>query len=92
VPIGIKGASSKMSKSDVEKELAELEKSFAILGRDAKAAAGQEIQRVRDEEWKTRDPEGYKKDMEKMCKEMLGENWRPTYEAMLREEFPEEFS
>jgi len=30
--------------------------------------------------------------MENMCKQMFGEKWQIEYEAMLREEFPEEFS
>ena len=38
-----------------------------------------------------KDPDGFKKDMEKMCKAMFGDNWEVEYNAMLREEFPEEF-
>ncbi len=81
-----------MSTSDWEKDLAELEKSFAMLGLNNKASEAYQIRKAGDEQWKVRDPEGYKKDMENMCKAVLGDDWLPAYEAMLREEFPEEFA
>jgi hypothetical protein len=42
------------------------------------------------QDWKTKDPEGYKKDMEEMCKKIFGDQWQFEYELMLKEEFPED--
>jgi len=77
---------------DQDNDLAEIDEAFGLINRNrAKEAASNEA-RGRDKKWKARDPEGYKKDMENMCKQMFGEKWQIEYEAMLREEFPEEFS
>lgn len=74
-----------------DREAADLDKSFQMLSGDLKAGLMQEEIRNRDEEWKAEDPEGYKKDMAQMCKHIFGDRWRTEYDAMLREEFPEEF-
>jgi hypothetical protein len=79
-----------MSNSDDKKALEDLEKSFMLLTTDPLSQAAYEQRRAQDLRWKERDPEGYKKDMEKMCREMFGDGWQIQYEAMLREEFPEE--
>lgn len=42
------------------------------------------------QDWKTNDPESYKKDMEEMCKKMFGDQWKAEYALMLKEEFPED--
>jgi hypothetical protein len=55
------------------------------------AEAQYEERRKKEQEWKKRDPEGYKKDMEKLCRDMFGDRWEIEYKAMLKEEFPEEF-
>jgi hypothetical protein len=73
-------------------ELAEIDEALSLLNRKKGMEAACKEARDRDKEWKERDPEGYKKDMENMCKQMFGEKWQIEYEAMLREEFPEEFS
>lgn len=78
-----------MSAED-DKALAELDKNFDLLTSDPRSEAAYEMMKKRDEEWKQRDPEGYKKDMENMCKDMCGENWEAEYQALLREEFPDE--
>ena len=80
-----------MTQSDDEKILAELNKGFDMLTTDPASEARYEELRGRDEEWKKKDPDGFKKDMEKMCKAMFGDKWEVEYNAMLREEFPEEF-
>lgn len=81
-----------MTHSDDENYVDELDKSFRLLVTDPAAEAAHEQMKARDREWKERDPEGYKKDMEQMCRQMFGDNWKPEYDAMLREEFPEELS
>lgn len=78
--------------NDDDKALAELDKSFSLLTTDPYSEAAYEMMKKRDHEWKQKDPEGYKKDMENMCKEMCGENWEAEYDALLREEFPEEYA
>ena len=80
-----------MTQSDDEKILAELNKGFDMLTTDPASEARYEELKGRDEEWKKKDPDGFKKDMEKMCKAMFGDKWEVEYNAMLREEFPEEF-
>jgi len=80
-----------MTQSDDEKILAELNKGFDMLTTDPASEAQYVELKGRDEEWKKKDPDGFKKDMEKMCKAMFGDNWEVEYNAMLREEFPEEF-
>lgn len=78
--------------TDDDKALEELDKNFDLLTSDPQSVALYETMKKRDEEWKKIDPEGYKKDMENMCKEMCGENWEAEYELLLREEFPEDFA
>ena len=78
--------------ADDDKTLAELDKDFSLLTTDPRSEAAYEMMKKRDQDWKEKDPEGYKKDMENMCKEMCGEHWEAEYEALLREEFPEEFA
>jgi hypothetical protein len=80
-----------MTQSDDEKILAELDKGFDMLTTDPASEAHYEELKARDKEWKKKDPDGFKKDMEKMCKAMFGDNWEVEYNAMLREEFPEEY-
>lgn len=75
-----------------DRALAELDKNFNLLNTDPHSEAAYEMMKKRDTEWKQKDPEGYKKDMETMCKEMCGDNWEPEYQALLREEFPEEYA
>ncbi len=70
--------------------LKDLDKSFNMLRTDPVSEAAYETQKQKDLEWKLNDPAGYKKDMEKMCKEMFGDKWEVEYKAMLAEEFPEE--
>lgn len=79
-----------MAKDDND-ALAELDKSFQLLSGKIEAGVEYEHRKIQDRLWKETDPEGYKNDMEHMCKAMFGENWRAEYEAMLKEEFPEEF-
>jgi len=80
-----------MSNSDEKKALEDLEKSFNLLTTDPVSEAAYDRSKGRDKEWKEKDPDGYKKDLENMCREMFGDKWEVEYKAMLREEFPEEF-
>ena len=77
--------------NDDDGSFADLDKSFQLLSGNIEAGIQHEHQKMQDRLWKETDPEGYKKDMERMCKAMFGDNWQPEYEAMLKEEFPEEF-
>ncbi|MEW6140816.1 MAG: hypothetical protein AB1733_21560 [Thermodesulfobacteriota bacterium] len=74
---------------DEDRESADIDKSFQLLAAGSKIRVEQEERKIRDSAWKAADPEGYKKDMEHMCKEMFGDRWQVEYEAMLREEFPD---
>jgi hypothetical protein len=74
-----------------DKTVDELNKDFDLLLTNPSSAVNLERMKRDSKEWKLKDPVGYKKDMENMCKEMLGDAWLPEYEALLREEFPEEF-
>ncbi|MDQ7784521.1 MAG: hypothetical protein RDU20_16670 [Desulfomonilaceae bacterium] len=74
-----------------DKDLEELDKSFSLLSGNTKAGLEYEQLKLKDEAWKQTDPEGFKRDMETMCKTMFRDNWKIEYEAMLREEFPEEY-
>ena len=76
---------------DEERDLAELDASFNLLVGNTKAGLAYEEIKRQDGQWKTSDPEGYKKDMEDLCKSVFPDNWEIEYEAMLREEFPEDF-
>jgi hypothetical protein len=78
--------------ADDDKALAELDKNFDLLTTDPRSEAAYGMMKRRDKEWKEEDPEGYKKDMENMCKEMCGDNWEAEYDAFLREEFPEDYA
>ena len=80
-----------MSNTDEKKALEDLDKGFSLLVTDPVSEAAFEKKKAEDLEWKRTDPEGYKKDMEKMCRNMFGDDWQVEYDAMLREEFPEEF-
>ncbi len=81
-----------MSDSDKKQSMEELDKAFDLLSkRPVTRTPGHTVALRDDKEWKLTDPEGYKKDMQAMCKEMFGDNWQVEYEAMLKEEFPEEF-
>jgi len=73
-----------------DKTLEELDKDFDLLLTKPSSAVNVERMKRDSKEWKLKDPVGYKKDMENMCKEMLGDAWLAEYEALLREEFPEE--
>lgn len=76
---------------DDDKAIEDLDRSFGLLLDKPSAAVEHERMKRNDREWKEKDPIGYKRDMEAMCKEMFGDRWLVEYEAMLREEFPEEF-
>ncbi len=76
---------------DDDKTIGELDRSFEMLLTNPSAATNLERLKRDDKAWKQLDPVGYKKDMEDMCKAMFGEGWRVEYEALVREEFPEEF-
>jgi hypothetical protein len=80
-----------MSAED-DRALAQLDKDFDLLKTGPRSEAAYEMLKKRDSEWKEQDPEGYKKDMENMCREMCGDKWEAEYVALLREEFPEEFA
>lgn len=79
-----------MSK-DEDKEIEDLDDTFTFLTGNPKAQPVYRQAKDRDQEWKQRNPAGYKRDMELLCRRVCGENWKAEYEAMLREEFPEEF-
>jgi len=79
-----------MPGKDDDKDLAELETSFDFLGARPGAMTATLDHRRQDHEWKKNDPEGYKKDLEQMCKAMCGDKWEAEYQALLSEEFSEE--
>jgi hypothetical protein len=79
-----------MSNKGDEAGIKELDEVFDLLGTPAQMRRVHEVVRPDDKEWKNKDPESYKKDMEEMCKAMFGENWKAEYELMIKEEFPEE--
>ncbi len=79
-----------MASSDEDRSIADLDKSFNLLTTTPEEQAAYEEHQDKEVEWKTTDPKGYKKDMEKMCREMFGDKWKMEYEAMLAEEFPED--
>lgn len=74
---------------DEDRGSSDIDKSFQLLAAGSKIRVEQEEHKIRDSAWKAADPEGYKKDMEHMCKEMFGDRWQVEYEAMVREEFPD---
>ena len=79
-----------MSNREDDVQNKELDEAFDLLGTPAQMKRAHEIVGRNDKEWKTSDPESYKKDMEEMCKAMFGENWQTEYELMVKEEFSEE--
>ena len=79
-----------MSNKDDDTGMKEIDEAFNLLGTPAQMKRVHEVVRRNDKEWKTKDPESYKKDMEEMCKAMFGKNWKAEYELMIKEEFPEE--
>lgn len=81
-----------MTEHDKDKTMAELDEAFNLLNVDLVAQSQYERIKARDRDWKRADPEGYKADLEKMCRAMFGGQWEIEYDAMLREEFPEEFT
>ena len=80
-----------MSSSDEDNELEGIEEGLRLLNDPGHGNYEHEQRKRREEEWKLNDPDGYKKDMELMCREMFGDDWELEYEAMVREEFPDEF-
>ena len=80
-----------MSDSDQEKTLEDIDESLRLLNDPGHGVYDYEERKRGELQWKMTDPDGYKKDMEKMCREMFGDSWEVEYQAMLREEFPEEF-
>lgn len=74
---------------DEDRASADIDKSFQLLAAGSKIRVEQEERKIRDSAWKAADPKGYKKDMEHMCKAMFGDRWQVEYQAMLREEFPD---
>ncbi|MBI5571302.1 MAG: hypothetical protein HY914_15265 [Desulfomonile tiedjei] len=76
---------------DDDKTIKELDKNFELLLTNASGAANLQRMKQDDRIWRVKDPIGYKKDMEDMCRAMFGEAWLVEYEALLRDEFPEEF-
>lgn len=81
-----------MKDSNERKGLEEIEEGFRLLNDPGTGDYAYEERKRRDQEWKRRDPDAYKKDMERMCREMFGNNWQVEYEAMIREEFPEDLA
>lgn len=79
-----------MPGKDDDKELGELESTFDFLGARPGAMTATLDLRRQDLEWKNKDPDGYKKDLEEMCKAMCGDKWEDEYQALLLEEFPDE--
>jgi hypothetical protein len=79
-----------MTVSDDEKWAAQIDEAFNLVGKPtALEVARREFLSVK-ENWKTGEPESFKKDMEEMCKKIFGDEWEAEYQAMLKEEFPEE--
>jgi len=81
-----------MAEHDEDKSIAEIDKAFNLMTVDPLSQAFHEKAKAKDRDWKNSDPESYKKELEKMCRTMFGDQWEIEYEAMLREEFPEEFA
>jgi hypothetical protein len=81
----------RMSDYDDEKAIADLDKAFDLLTVDPAAEAQFQQMKKRDADWKRTNPDSYKEDMANMCRDMFGERWEIEYQAMLREEFPQEF-
>ncbi|MBM4326801.1 MAG: hypothetical protein FJ118_06515 [Deltaproteobacteria bacterium] len=79
-----------MADKDDERSFGELDKGFEMLELSPPVRLAYEEFKARDKLWKQRDPEGFKADLRKMCQEMFGDTWMVEYEAMLREEFPDE--
>jgi hypothetical protein len=79
-----------MLDDDESKIVEQVEEGFKLLTVDPLSAAGYEDAKREDLEWKTRDPVGFKQDMEQMCRAMFADDWEIQYKAMLREEFPDE--
>jgi len=79
-----------MTVSDDEKALAEIDEGFQMLGREVSLEMARRHSIDAKENWKTNDPESFKKDMEEMCRKIFGDQWRAEYDLMLKEEFPEE--
>ena len=79
-----------MSDHSDDTDIKALDDAFGLLGSPAQMKRASEAVGRDDREWKASDPESYKKDMEEMCKAMFGDDWEAQYQAMLREEFPEE--
>lgn len=79
-----------MSDYDEKKTIADLDKAFDLLTVDPLSEAQHQRMKLKDEDWKRTNPESYKQDMKKMCQEMFGDRWELEYDAMLREEFPDE--
>jgi hypothetical protein len=69
----------------------DLDEAFRLLTSPAAKNTEHEMFKQSEDVWKATDPDSYKQDMEKMCRDMFGDNWKIEYEAMLREEFPEEY-
>ncbi len=80
-----------MSDDTPDTSLDEINEAFQLMGRDPLTEFTRREFKQKEQEWKEQDPEGYKKDMEKMCREMFGDKWEVEYQAMLREEFPNEY-
>jgi len=80
-----------MAEHDEDRSIAEIDKAFNLMTVDPLSQAFHEKAKAKDRDWKNSAPEAYKKDMEKMCRTMFGDQWEIEYEAMLREEFPDEF-
>jgi hypothetical protein len=69
----------------------DLDEAFRLLTDPAAKNMDYESLKRNDRKWKETDPDSYKKDMEQMCRDMFGENWKVQYEAMLKEEFPDDY-
>ena len=79
-----------MTSPDDEKILAQIDEGFSLLGEKASLEVARRDFFAAKEDWKAKDPEGYKKDMEEMCKKIFGDRWQTEYELMLKEEFPQD--
>ena len=79
-----------MTAQDDENISAEIDEALGMLGRPTSIEVARRDFTAAKQDWKTKDPESYKKDMEEMCRKIFGDNWEVEYQLMLKEEFPED--
>jgi hypothetical protein len=78
-----------MTISDDEKLAAEIDEGLKILGQGSSIEVVRREFRSVKQKWKESDPDSFKQDMEEMCKKIFGDQWEGEYQAMLKEEFPD---